>query len=103
MEWLKIAATLGIPSMFVGLFLWRIQCTIIRAEKRNDDREKVRERHNVMMIRGVHASIALGEATACALRDGHCNGQVTSALEYAQKAKHEQKEFLEEQAIKNLI
>lgn len=36
------------------------------------------------------ASIALGEAAATALKNGHANGETEAALEYARKIKHEQ-------------
>jgi hypothetical protein len=93
----------GLPTSITALGLWSVQRTITKNEKVQDEREKAREKHQVMIIRGMSASLALGEATACAIRDGQCNGEVSGALEYARKAKHEQKEFLEEQAIKNLI
>lgn len=34
--------------------------------------------------------------------DAKCNGDMHAALEYAQKVKHEQKDFLREQALENL-
>ena len=54
------------------------------------------------MIKSVMASIALGEAAATALKNGHANGETEAALEYARKIKHEQKDFLTEQGIKGL-
>ena len=39
------------------------------------------------------------EATATALKNGHANGETEAALQYAQKIKHEQKDFLTEQGI----
>ena len=53
----------------------------------------------------INASLALGEATARAVQripDAKCNGDMHAALEYAQKVKHEQKDFLREQALENL-
>lgn len=47
----------------------------------------------------IGAAIALGEATATALKNGHANGETEAALQYAQKIKHEQKDFLTEQGI----
>ena len=35
--------------------------------------------------------------------DAHCNGDMHAALDYAQKVKHEQKNFLNEQALKHII
>ena len=52
------------------------------------------------------SSLALGEATARAVQripDAHCNGDMHAALDYAQKVKHEQKDFLNEQALKQIV
>ena len=53
-------------------------------------------------MRSVGAAIALGEATATALKNGHANGETEAALEYAKRIKHEQKDLLTEQGIKAL-
>lgn len=53
----------------------------------------------MLLVRSVRAAIALGEATATALKNGHANGETEAALQYAQKIKHEQKDFLTEQGI----
>ena len=53
-------------------------------------------------VQSTSAAIALAEATARAVQripDAHCNGDMHEALEYAQKIKHEQKDFLAEQGI----
>ena len=50
--------------------------------------------------------LRLGEATARAVQripDAHCNGDMHAALDYAQKVKHEQKDFLNEQALKQIV
>ena len=50
-------------------------------------------------------TMALSEATARAVQripDAHCNGDMHAALEYATKIKHEQKDFLHEQAVHGL-
>lgn len=53
----------------------------------------------MLLVRSVGAAIALGEATATALKNGHANGETEAALEYAKRIKHEQKDFLTEQGI----
>ena len=62
----------------------------------------MRQKSEVLLIKSVMASIALGEAAATALKNGHANGETEAALEYARKIKHEQKDFLTEQGIKGL-
>lgn len=62
--------------------------------------------YELCIINSVNAAIALGEATARAVQripDAHCNGDMHAALDYAQKVKHEQKNFLNEQALKHII
>jgi len=94
---------IGIPTGAVGLGFWAVQRKISRSDAIRETREVAREKHQIILIRSVCASIALGEATARALRDGHTNGDVTKALEYAQQIKQEQRQFFEEQGIKNII
>ena len=77
-----------------------------RVEKMSqEEREKAREKNEVLIIQGMGAAIALGEATAEAVQripDAHCNGDMHAALEYARKVKHEHKEFLTEQSVQAL-
>jgi hypothetical protein len=97
-----ILAMMGVPSAVTGLCFWVIQRNITKRDIKRDEREKAREKNEILIIRSVGASIALGEATACAIRDGKCNGELSAALEYAQKVKHEQKDFMTEQGVRNL-
>lgn len=93
---LLIAASL--PSAIVSIFLKRF-------EKRQDEKDKVRTKHEYLVLKSVNASLALGEATAEAVQripDAHCNGDMHRALDYAKQVKHEQKDFLNEQAIKQI-
>lgn len=75
-------------------------------QRQLDEREQIREKNEFCIINSVNAAIALGEATARAVQripDAHCNGDMHAALDYAQKVKHEQKNFLNEQALKHII
>lgn len=101
---------MGIPTAVTGFCIWLLQRQITKrdkaAEKREEERErrieereKIRERNEILLVRSVGAAIALGEATATALKNGHCNGETEAALEYARQVKHEQKDFLTEQGI----
>ena len=66
------------------------------------DREKAREENEVLLVQATGAAIALGEATAMALKNGHTNGETEAALEYAREIKHKQKDFLTRQAAKSI-
>lgn len=92
---ITIIAAAGIPSAICGLMFRRL-------EKKMDEKEKARELHEYFVIKSINASMALGEATAEAVQripDAHCNGDMHKALEYAREVKHEQKDFLNKQAV----
>lgn len=111
-----ILGAMSIPSAITGFCFWLIQRKInkrdeidkaerVKRQKFLDEREATREKNELYIIKSVSAAIALGEATARAVQripDAHCNGDMHAALDYAQTIKHEQKDFLHEQAMKNL-
>lgn len=102
-----------LPSAVTGFCFWLIQQKIQQEakkreaeEKRRRDaekrREELREQQELFLVQGVNAAIALGEATAKAVQripDAHCNGDMHAALAYAEKVKHEQRDFLAKQGI----
>ncbi|MFR1531950.1 MAG: serine/threonine protein kinase [Christensenellales bacterium] len=99
--WTLICA-LGIPTAITSLGLFMLQRRIKRREAKDDEREAARQKHEVLTVKGINAAIALGEATATALKNGHCNGETDAALAFAQKVKHETKDFLTEQSMKHI-
>ena len=101
MDMTTIVVAASIPSAFTGFCFWLIEQNL-----KKDEREQIREKNELCIINSVNAAIALGEATARAVQripDAHCNGDMHAALNYAQKVKHEQKNFLNEQALKHII
>lgn len=116
MDVMTLIAAMSIPSAFTGFCFWLLEQRIEKRadteksereerQREADDRERSREKSELYIIKSVQASLALGEATAKAVQripDAQCNGDMHAALEYAQKVKHEQKDFLSEQALKNL-
>ena len=96
---------LGLPTAITAFCFWLLQQRITKRDKAQEERERAREKNEVLIIKGVGAAIALGEATAEAVQripDAHCNGDMHAALEYARKVKHEHKEFLTEQSVQAL-
>lgn len=123
MDITAIIIAASIPSALTGFFFWCIEYRIQKREKKREDeeqrikdeekerqkeqekREKLRERQELLLVQGVGAAIALGEATAKAVQripDAHCNGDMHAALDYAAKVKHAQKDFLTQQGIEAL-
>lgn len=100
-----LLALMSIPSAITGFCFWLLQKNITKRDADRNKQEEAQKKNELLLIRGVGAAITLGEATARAVQripDAHCNGDMHEALEYAQKVKHEQQEFLREQGIENL-
>lgn len=93
---------MSVPSAITGFAFWAIERKIERREKVQDKKDEARKQNEIIVLKGVNAAIALGEATARAVQripDANCNGDMHAALEYAEKIKHEQKDFLTEQGV----
>ena len=113
MDVTAIVIAASIPSALTGFCFWLIEQKLQKRAKKQEDeekerreaeekRERLREQQELFLVQGVGAAIALGEATAKAVQripDAHCNGDMHQALEYAEKIKHEQKDFLTEQGV----
>lgn len=97
-----IIIAMSIPSGITGFCFWALEKKMERREKALIEKEAAREKNTILLIKSVGAAIALGEATATALKNGHCNGETEAALNYAREVKHEQKDFLTEIGVKNL-
>ena len=96
--WALVVAA-GVPSAILGVYMRRM-------EKKMDKKEEARETYEMLTLKSVNASIALGEATAEAMKripEAKCNGDMENALEYAKKVKHEMKDFIGEQAVHSIM
>lgn len=102
MDLQALLIAMSMPSAVTGLCFFWIEQKIKKNQAKLEEKEKMREKNEILIIKSNMAAIALGEATATALKNGHCNGETEAALEYARKVKHEQKDFLIEQGIKAL-
>lgn len=98
---------MGIPSAVTGLLFKKFEKKVDIQEKTRTEKEEKKDadmkKHELLLLRSINASLALGEATANAIRDGKCNGEMSAALKYARGIKHEQKNFLQEQAVENVL
>jgi hypothetical protein len=103
MDITAIILAAGIPSAITGLFVWFFKRKIEANEKKQDEREKNLESLVLMMLQSTRANTILCTATAEAVRDGHCNGNMTAALETVQKVAAAEKEFLLDKSIKYIF
>jgi len=92
----SIILAAGVPSAIFGLILRRI-------EKKMDRERAARRKYEAFQVKTQTATIALCKANAIALKNGKCNGETKAALEYLEKVKQEQREFLTEQGIDHLF
>ena len=93
----------GIPSAVFGLLIWRFKHHVEERDKKAEERQKNLEDLVLMMLQSTRANSILCKATAEAVRDGHCNGNMTAAIEVVDKAAAAEKEFLLDKSIKYIF
>ena len=103
MDWWQILITFGVPSGVFGLLVWYFKRIIDKNEKARSKQQENLESLVLMMLQSTRANTILGVATAEAVRDGHCNGNMTSALAAVEKVAQEEKKFLLDKSIKYIF
>ena len=100
MNWIEILGIASAPVICLTAFInWQFR----KLEKRMDEKEHSRADRDYLVVKGVLASIGLGEAQAKELqKDGKVNGNTASALEYATEVKHKIEDFYTQQGVNNL-
>lgn len=100
-----VLLAMSIPSAITGFCFWNLERKMEKRQKVAEKKELARQQNEVIVIEGVNAAIALGEATAKAVQripDANCNGDMCAALEYAEHIKHKHKDFMTEQGVEAL-
>lgn len=103
MDIAAIIVAAGIPTAITGLLVWFFKKKIEENEKKQEERLKNLESLTLMMLQSTRANSILCTATAEAVRDGHCNGNMTKALETVNQVAKAEKEFLLEKSIKYIF
>ena len=100
MDWVEILGIASVPVLCLTAFInWQFRTL----EKRIDEKEHARSERDYLVVKGVIASIGLGEAQARELqKDGKVNGNTSIALEYATEIKHKIEDFYTQQGVNNL-
>ena len=98
-----ILVACGIPSGIFGILFAYIIRKQTRDEKSRDEHQQNLESLVLMMLQSTRANTVLCKATAEAVRDGHCNGNMTKALEVVNTVAHAEKEFLLEKGVKYIF
>ena len=106
MEIADILIFMGIPSAITGFLFWWLKRSIDKREAIREKREATTEKLMLMIMQNGRAAVVLAEATAKAVQripDAHCNGDMTSALERAEKIQKDEQEFLLDQGIQHIF
>lgn len=98
-----ILLAFGAPSSTLGLVVWYVKRVVVRNQKRQEEHEKNLESLVLMMLQSERANTILCKATAEAVRDGHCNGNMSAAMDIVDKAAAAEKEFLLDKSIKYIF
>ena len=103
---LAFLAAMGIPSAITGFLFWGLKRNIEKRDKKAEEREKNTEQLMLIIMKNSRATNVLAEATAKAVQripDAHCNGDMTKALELAEKIQKEEKDFMFDNGIKYIF
>lgn len=103
MDFWSILVAAGIPSGIFGIVCAYIIRKQTRDEKAQEERQRNLEELVLMMLQSTRANTILCKATAEAVRDGHCNGNMTAALKAVDAVAAKEKEFLLEKSIKYIF
>lgn len=100
MNFWTVLAAWGIPSTIAATVIGII---FRRIERRMGEEKKARRQFEQFQVKGLMATMKLGEANATALQNGKCNGETHAALEYVLQVKREEREFLMAHGIEHII
>lgn len=93
---------MGIPSLLSGVMLWWIKGYFARRDRQESEREKTREEYTLFVLRGITASLSLGQATADIIERETTSMELSSARTYATEVKGEINNFIFKQGAKNI-
>lgn len=98
-----ILLAFGVPSAVLGFVIWCVKREISKNQKKQEEHDKNLESLVLMMLQSTRANTILCKATAEAVRDGHCNGNMTEAMRIVEKTATAEKEFLLDKSIKYIF
>lgn len=93
----------GIPSGIFGLLIWYLKKKIDKNEEKTAERQSNLEQLVLMMMESSRANTVLCKAIGEAVRDGHCNGNMSSALDQVNAVQEKEKRFLLDLGVKHIF
>lgn len=107
MDFWQTVAAIGLPGIIitavVGYIVRRIEKRLDKEEAEKKKQDEARRQFERYQLQGLTATMTLCEANALALQHGRCNGETHAALEYMQKVKREQRDFLNTHGIDHIF
>ena len=98
-----ILIAFGVPSSVLGFAVWYLKGKIAKHQKKQAEQDKNLENLVLIILQTTRANTILCKATAEAVRDGHCNGNMTEAMSIVDKAAAAEREFLLEKGIQYIF
>lgn len=109
----SLIVAMGIPSAITGFLIWWLKRHIDKKDADRERKEVIREQREekveklmLMIMQSSRANTVLAEATARAVQripDAHCNGDMTEALEKAEKIQKDEQQFLMDEGLKHIF
>ena len=94
-----VAIVISIGSSIVsGMVLYFLQRFFKKKDKKDEERDAVKQRENILILKSIDAVGKLTYADSIAIRDGKTNGEMKEAIEAYKKADQELYDFLLEQS-----
>lgn len=94
-----VAITISIGSSIIsGMVLYFLQSFFKKKAKKDEERDAVKQRENILILKSIDAVGKLTYADSIAIRDGKTNGEMKAAIEAYNKANQELYDFLLEQS-----
>lgn len=92
-----IAISIG-SSIISGMVLYFLQSFFKKKAKKDEERDAVKQRENILILKSIDAVGKLTYADSIAIRDGKTNGEMKAAIAAYNKANQELYDFLLEQS-----
>jgi hypothetical protein len=94
--WVAVGAI--VQSALTGITVYVITSKIKKSDAKREEDQAQKDERLGLLISSTCSGLDLGIITAVALRDGKTNGNLSKALDKAEKVKDRQQEFIEKQA-----
>lgn len=88
-------------SIISGMVLFFLQRFFKNKAKKDEERDAIKARENLLILKSIDAIGKLTYADAIAIRDGKTNGEMKNAIETYKEADKELIEFLLEKSVKD--